>query len=46
MEFIQRMQELETEQEEGVDPKKLMDGERWSVAIHKLIGEDIRDRNV
>jgi hypothetical protein len=48
MEFNQRMHEWEPEGagKKGRPQEKLMDGERLSVANHKLIGEDIRDRNV
>jgi len=48
MGFSQRMQQWEPEGtgRKGRHKEKLMDGERLSVANHKLIGEDIEDRNV
>jgi hypothetical protein len=48
MEFNQRMQEWEPEGtgRKGRPKEKLMDGERLSVANHKLIGEDTEDRNM
>jgi hypothetical protein len=48
MGFIERRQEWEPEGtgRKGRRKEKLMDGERLSVANHKLIGENVEDRNV